>query len=203
MADATYRDAHGELAASFENDGLTLVLIIDGTRFEGQDFDGLEPVGKAPARFTLNHNELCGCELRCTLPVGLLDPDGVAQASELGMTLTLGHPAPNGGIDREDLTLTPDEASWFEDELVSLRDQLPPGWRLRCCFGCAWSDYSPIGHGLFGSLACFRRQKPGYRAAADKPAWFALFEAPTTEWVQETHLCDEFEPRPPNTGYRG
>jgi hypothetical protein len=62
--------------------------------------------------------------------------------------------------------------------------------------------YSPYGHGLFGGLACFRGNKAGYRAVTGKDDLFAVWDT-MTEFVQETHLCPEFERRVPGTGYRG
>lgn len=67
---------------------------------------------------------------------------------------------------------------------------------------CAFSDYHPVGNGLFGCLACFRDNKQQYLAAQDKYALMNLWDT-HTEYVQETYHCDEFEKRKPGTGYRG
>ncbi|MGC4118501.1 MAG: DUF6304 family protein [Myxococcales bacterium] len=211
-----YRDAQGELATALFNDGKTLSMELGGVRFEGPDFDSLtvaSPEGAAvPARFTLSScGDLCACVLELELPVTVASPRGEEEGG-LEVRLVLGAPSPNGGIDAEQLALalrlkdrrlrSPGTSGWFEDELASLQRQLRDGVHLKCCFGCAFSDYSPAGHALFGSLGCFRRNKAGYAAAKTKEALFALWAA-DAESVQETDLCPEFDRRVPGTGYRG
>lgn|SRR5579875_150910 len=70
------------------------------------------------------------------------------------------------------------------------------------CFTCAFSDYSPVGHGLFGSLACFRGNKSSYLQVQSKRDLFAIWNT-MTEFIQETYCCPAFERRKPGTGYRG
>jgi hypothetical protein len=204
---ATYADAHGAIAAAIENDGHTLRVVLDGVLFTGTDLDGLEPAAPAP-RFTLASGSLCACTLALEMPVGVLTPAGEV-AARLGVSLRLGRPDARGGIDEEVVVLTLDgrltsrgASGWFEDELADLARQLPAGHHLRICWGCALSDYSPAGHGLFGGMACFRDRKDAYRAARGKIDLFALLD-PTTLGVQETWVCPEFEVRAPGTGYRG
>jgi hypothetical protein len=73
---------------------------------------------------------------------------------------------------------------------------------MKCCFNCAFSDYSPAGSGIFGDMLCFRDNKEEYFKVKDKWDLFRIWET-MTEHVQETYLCPEFEKRIPGTGYRG
>ena len=73
---------------------------------------------------------------------------------------------------------------------------------MKCCHTCAFSDYHPVGTGTFGGLACFRDHKQEYLALKGKAALMHFFNK-STENVQETYLCPEFEKRIPGTGYRG
>jgi hypothetical protein len=73
---------------------------------------------------------------------------------------------------------------------------------LKACINCAFSDYSPCGHGLFGGLACFRDNKQAYLSVQTKRDLFEIWST-MTEFVQETFLCSEFERRAPGAGYRG
>ena len=50
---------------------------------------------------------------------------------------------------------------YSEDELLDIQRQMPEGTYLKACINCAFSDYCPGGHGLFGGLACFRDNKEG------------------------------------------
>ena len=212
---ATYGDRFGEERTSIRNDGKMLSVTIRGVEFTGGDFDGLEPVvGTDPdmlSSFTLQQNALCSCVIDAVIPVPVVTPEGTTEGV-LAAHLELGDPAPNGGIDREYLSLRlgfGDQAytskgwsGWFEDELVDLQRQMSEGTYLKACITCAYSDYSPVGHGLFGGLACFRDNKPGYRSVRTKRELFEVWGT-MTEFVQETFLCPEFERRSPGTGYRG
>ena len=161
--------------------------------------------------FRLQQNALCSCVIDAEIPVPVVTPHGTVMGV-LAFRLELGDPAPNGGIDREHLTLrlrfgdrdltSRGWSGWFEDELADLQKQMPEGEYLKACINCAFSDYSPSGHGLFGGLACFRGNKAGYKAVTAKRVLFQIWGT-MTGFVQETHLCPEFERRAPGTGYRG
>lgn len=209
-----YRDATGEISTLCTNDGQVLRLQLDGVDFEGTDFDGLAPVHPDPsrlARFTLVQGSLADCTLETHLPLVVCRPEG-ERACVLKGHLRLGRARANGGLDEEllQLSLTVDEhafvssgrSGWYEDALLDLQKQLPLGWYLRICFGCAWSDYSPYGHGLFGGLACFRDHQEGYARVRDKGSLFRVWDT-LTGFVQETDCCPQFKPRTPGTGYRG
>jgi hypothetical protein len=91
--------------------------------------------------------------------------------------------------------------------MLDLQRKLPPGTFMTACINCAFSDYSPCGHGLFGNLICFRANKAGYLGLPSgedfsKDAYFDVMET-VSEMVQETYVCPEFERRLPGTGYRG
>jgi hypothetical protein len=211
----TYGDAHGTEAIEFLSDGRSLRVVVRGVALAGTDFDALEPVNgteaAARAQLTLHQGALCDCELRCHIPLKLSGPEGV-QGTLLDVRLVLGAPSSNGGLDREELYLRLDlggreyrsrgVSGWFEEELLDLVRQLPEAIHLRACFTCAFSDYSPYGHGLFGGLACFRDNKAGYLAVRDKHGLFRIWDT-LTEFVQETYLCPEFQRRTTGAGYRG
>jgi hypothetical protein len=130
----------------------------------------------------------------------------------LHVLLTLGAVTPNGGADREILFLrlivgdstfaSQENDGWFEDALQDIQRQLPEEMYMRICFCCAYSDYHPVGNGLFGDLACFRNKKQEYLAICNKYALMDLWSTRIEE-VQETYCCQEFERRQPGTGYRG
>ena len=119
--------------------------------------------------------------------------------------LLLGQPRPEGnrGIDQETLRLRFSfggaffwspwaSGGFFEDELQDIPQALPEGAYLKACISCAFSDYSPGGHGLFGCLATFRDNKAAYRQATSKRDLLVMWDT-MTEFVQETYLCPAFE----------
>ena len=130
----------------------------------------------------------------------------------LHVRLGLGAPADNGGIAHETLNLSlsvggetfagSGRSGWFEDELLEIQAALPEGAHVKACINCAFSDYSPYGHGWFGSMACFRDNKEEYLSVKTKGDIFRVWDT-LTEYVQETYLCPEYLRRRPGTGYRG
>jgi len=212
---ATYRDRFGEEATTIENDGTTLRMVVRGVEFTGRMFDDWEPSTTASSlqltSFPLNRGELCSYTLNCEIPIPLVKADQTTLVI-LHVHLELGEPRANGGVDREDLKLglvvagqsfeLSGQHGFFEDALNDIQAKLPAGAYMKCCFTCAFSDYSPAGQGLFGGLICFRYHKQEYRSFTGKPDFFHLIEK-TKEIVQETYLCPEFEKRVPGTGYRG
>jgi hypothetical protein len=212
---AWYRDARGTERIEIHNDGLNLRTLIRGVPLAGSDFDSLSVdaahCAEAASLFTLYGDELCACQLEVAFPIEVV-VGGAAMAGTLVAELELGAPNPERpGISRETLTLglrlpgrelrSAGNSGWFEDELRDLWRQLDGG-HLRACFCCAFSDYSPYGHGLFGDMVCFRDVKEAYRRVSTKQALFDLWPR-LSGYVQETHLCPQFELRRPGAGYRG
>lgn len=211
----TYSDDHGLEVIEITNDGDELRLKVRGVEFYGSDFDGLEPEeSTAPAlleQFTLNHRDLCGCELSWEMPIVIIEQEHEL-LGRLEITLSLGAPAPNGGIDHEELSITlcygehrvesVGGSGWFEDALVSIASQLPNSASMKSCFGCLYADYSPYGSGLFGSMMCFEGARAEYLAVRSKSDFLALHDR-YTRIVQETFSCPSFTKRIRGTGYRG
>lgn len=212
---AIYADRHGREQAEIQNDGQQLQLTVRGVTFSGSDFDSLSARADTEplllASFVLHGGDLCACTLHWTMPLPLVSA-GVETLAWLDASLVLGEPAPPRGLSQERLGLdlrcslgnfrSRGTSGWFEDELLELQAQLPPGCYLKACITCAWSDYSPGGHGLFGGLACFRDNKQAYGQVASKSDLFNLWDR-RTEFVQETYLCPQFSRRAPGAGYRG
>jgi hypothetical protein len=212
---AKYSDRMGEELTTITNDGKILSIVLRGIEFRGDDFDALEPPNDADpsvlSSFCIHRNELCSCVIDAEIPVPIVTPHTSTEGI-LSVHLELGEPAPNGGLDREGLSLrlafgdrvftSKGRSGYFEDELGDLQKQMPEGTYLRACIICAFSDYSPLGHGLYGALACFRDNKQGYLSIQSKRDLFGVWGT-MTEYVQETFLCSEFERRAPGTGYRG
>jgi hypothetical protein len=205
-----FHDKVGREPISIICDTRSLSTTIRGVAFAGSDFNSLStPVENA--QFDLCCGDLCSCEFRLQIPVRLWAPEGLRH-SQLLAIIELGNPAPNGGLDRENVRLameqpefsisSPGDSGWFEDEMLSFVAQLPPGFSLQTCVTCGLSDYSPYGHGFSGDLACFREVPEDYRAVTSKAGIFALWGR-MTEFVQEFHWCDQFEDRPKGRGYRG
>lgn len=213
----TYRDRNGEVETFIQNDRHHLQIMLRGVVFSGDDFDSLTPdrplSDQERGMFILTPTDLClcACTLKWSMPLAML-VNGAEVAAELRVSLVLGEPREDGGITNEQVTthlLSPagelssrGPSGWFEDELLELQAQLPSGHTLECCIACAHSDYSPYGHGLWGSLACFRGCKDEYAKVGSKADLFAVWNK-LTEFVPETFVCPDFCARRAGTGYRG
>lgn len=211
----TYRDRLGPVTTSIHDDGGSLHIMLRGVAFSGPDFDALSPERPLSederGLFVLSHDDLCACSLSWSMPLTIL-ANGDDLAAELHAELELGDPTAGGGITAERLTLRLVSAvgefvsrglsGWFEGELLEIQAQLPPGCALKSCMTCAHSDYSPYGHGLWGSMACFRDNKEAYGKVRSKSDLFAIWDE-MTAYVPETFLCPEFCLRRAGTGYRG
>lgn len=210
-----YSDVRGVESTTIESNGEELKITLRGVSFAGRDLESLEPLMDTPPvllqQFSLHHGDLCSCRLECQIPVPVHD-HGVQKSGTFSVELILGDPAPNGGLDREELWITleydgrqyvgPGTSGWFEDELLAIQARLPEGVYFKACINCMYSDYSPYGHGLFGWMMCFRNLKAEYRKVTTKREFWAVHDK-YDRLVQETYLCPEFERRVPRTGYRG
>ncbi|MCU0353775.1 MAG: DUF6304 family protein [Cytophagales bacterium] len=215
---ARYTDAQGTIDTWIANDGRNLKMVLEGVTFIGHDFDSLELAesdpDSIPKRFTIHPkwNQLCNCQLECDIPVQVIHGDDLL-AGTLTMQLRLGKPDHRNAIDEERLSLrllagpldlrtrNPDIGT-FEEGLLELQHLFPAETHFKNCFGCAFSDYSVYGNGLFGGLLCFRNQKEAYRNVRSKSDYLKIMDD-ACEMVQETYLCGEYEARQPRTGYRG
>lgn len=211
---ARFQDEHGDEETILFNDGNTLRMRIRGVEFSGRAFDDFEPEEETDASaltsFCLFRNELCHCTIVCDVPVPIV-ANGETITALLHIRVVLGTPDARGELDREEVHLTlhyagkkysgSGKSGWFEDELLEIQQALPEGVYMKMCINCAFSDYSPYGHGTFGDMLCFRANKEGYLKVRSKADYFQLHAR--TERVQEAYLCPEFQRRQPGTGYRG
>ncbi|MGP4007685.1 DUF6304 family protein [Streptomyces sp. 4N124] len=213
-----YTDRRGSEQIVFETDGRELIrTTIRGVRFEGDMMDDLGALSGEPPEqaFSFFDGALCSCLLEWEVPIPVEVRGSGVRPGVLRCALKLGSPAgPGRGLDEETLVTTlhldgyefrnEDGQDDFEDALHEIQRKLPRAARLKACVSCAWSDYSPVGHGLMAGLACFRDVKDRYRLVDGKHGprgIFAIWDD-LTEFVQETWLCDQFEHR--TTGaYRG
>ncbi len=223
---AHFTDARGSEDILIHNDGSWLRTTLRGVALAGQSLDDFEPVDPPSAaaltQLTLSpQGELCGCELRFDLPLPLmpLAGGGGEVLATLQVHLDLGAPTAHSLThERLSLALAWTSASgsqqrvtaqtnsgWFETALLDLQAQLrtlPEQLSIKACISCQYSDYSPYGNGLFGSMLCFRNIAAEYSQVSDKASFWTVLDRFERQ-VQETDLCPQFAPRKPGTGYRG
>ena len=223
---AHFSDARGSEAILIHNDGSRLRTTIRGVALAGHSLDDFEPEGTpsaaALAQLTLSpQGQLCDCVLRFDLPLPLmpLAGGGGEITATLQVHLDLGAPTADS-LTHERLSLAlawtsasgssqriaaQDNSGWFETALLDLQAQLrtlPEQLSIKACISCQYSDYSPCGNGLFGSMLCFRNIAAEYGQVSNKDSLWAVHDRFERQ-VQETNVCPQFALRKPGTGYRG
>lgn len=180
-----------------------------------------------PNQFSPFLGALCAYTLDCEIPVSIAEESKTYQES-LCIHVGYGKPVegtPGTEAHRKDGTIIRDSRqidhevlqlsirfrdicfetsgknmySSFDEQLTELRDLLPKNVYLKTCWNCAYSDYHPVGSGLFGGLACFRNNKEEYHSVRSKRDMMSIW-GKRAEFVQEIHLCSEFEKRRPGIG---
>ena len=105
-------------------------------------------------------------------------------------------------VDGEEFSVSCEDL-WFESNLQELIRLMAPEYRLKCCFTCQWSDYSPYGSDDFGTMLCYRAHKKEYLRVNTKNDYFEHLEELPAEQRQETYVCPDFAVRDQCEGYRG
>jgi hypothetical protein len=211
-----FQDRHGSEHIEFHSDGSTLQVRIREVDFVGPSFDCLEPVPGQQAHrdvFDLYRGMLSPCTMQWEIPLTVTAGEQAA-AGVLHCELLLVTPSAQDPLGAPELHLTlrfgdtrvetHRSNGEFETALEELHRQLPVQTSVKTCITCAWSDYSPLGSNVFGSMGCFRADKDAYRSVRGKHDLFELWSQ-ETPFVQETWLCTEYERRGcgEDTGYRG
>lgn len=168
-----------------------------GTLHRGISIDAADPPGQ-PWR---------NCRFEGSLPLWITVHDRVL-ASSLKFAFTFG-PEPSRGPELKLTLQTPhrdfeveQRSGDFWDGLRVITALLPPGLRLRCCYGCQYSDYSPCGQATFGSMVCVYENRERWMEARGNGECFEA-QGDDLVWLRETHICEHYSPRLRPAGYRG
>lgn len=209
-----YKDKNGIEKAVIQNDGKTLSTKLRGITFRGNSFDSLKPDEKYKLsqlnKFSFSHGELYNCIIECYINITIFDNEQITDG-QLKVVLELGNENQNGLFDIYNLVITliyngitieSSMSEMFEDALLDIQKKLPAGIYMKTCINCAYSDYSPFGSCLFGTMMCFRNLKQEYLRVKSKEAFLKIHDN-FEKLVQETYCCDEFSRRISGTGYRG
>ena len=207
-----------------KNDFEYLKFELDEFKFVGTSFDDFELLNyenyskSELKRFSFNKircgngfaYELCDCKLTVSIPTQIKDVEtGKVLKENLEMKVEIGKSIGNGMTEdvKVSLNLKILSNSYsainydFEDGANEIISQIKPKYKFNNCFGCNFSDYSPYGKAIFGTMLCFKNQKEEYIKVKSKDGFFKLGKEDRI--VQEIYQCSEFEPRGINVGYRG
>ncbi|GGG52442.1 DUF6304 family protein [Bizionia arctica] len=198
---AKYKDKFGELETKIYSDGSSLNLTLRGIQFEGTDFEGLEGiVDESKFEYVLYENgigDLTNFELMAVIPVNI-----VRNKKEIiGNLETFIATGNNNSVVRlkleteYDTFLSEKEYGYFEDAIIGIQEKLPENTKIKTCLSCKYSNYHPIGNGMFGGLNCFKNLKEDVENVSGKSdlmvMWDKGMENKKTFNVQETFVCDD------------
>lgn len=196
------------------NDFQSLSVCIDDMFFIGEEFSNLEIIGKEGIDNNLitldSFNCLCDCSFHFNIPLIVINKKGVDHLVTLCIVYELGKELPNCALDKEFMHLQVEingalyfvNGSWFEEAFEILEGQFSGEYYLKNCFGCMFGDYSVYGNSSFGTLYCFRNAKTEYLDCKSKEDYIKLWDSRQPIRMQEIDLCDQFEVRDNNVGYR-
>jgi len=210
-----FKDKIGVEKSIVHSDGRGIATVLRGVTFRSTSFDALETDQVSDSSlldsFSFCLGGLCSCSFECYIDIPVWK-NGDIICGQLKMVLELGDPKENGAIDKENLILTlfydgetfasSGSSGFFEDELLEIQKKLPEETYMKACINCAYSDYSPFGNGLFGTMMCFRNIKREYLRVKSKDEFLEIQDRYDST-VQETYCCYEFALRVSGTGYRG
>ncbi len=211
---ATYQDKRGTEEIVIKSDGSDMYFTLRGINFEGQDFEMLEAEEIDDTKFEYEmfqdgSGDLTNFRITVTIPVLLFDSIKKNKfTAPLIVNVEVGETTTIKGLDSEltGLTLTTSfgeftvekKLEWMEDALIAIQNQLPEHIYLNTCLSCKYSNYHPVGNGMFGGLCCFKNHKVEVRKMNNK---YDLMNSWTEEgvknkslfFVQETFDCPEHQ----------
>lgn len=214
----TYQDATGTIQSDMHLLNRQFTIRLDGILFTSDMLDDFAFVNEAephirhtdlPARFSIcEQGFLTNYEMQFSIPLQVVDKHtntSIEASLYIGIMLQN-----NPNKQTAELILhIPNEtlsykgkSGFFEIALQQIQKQLPENYHLKCCFGCAFSDYSVYGQAFWGTMLCYEHIREKYSQVKDKDEFMEIMEE-YNGIVAETHLCPEFQIRKKGTGYRG
>ena len=203
-----YIDKTGTINANMVYDGKEFILEIEEAKFISASLDMFQRFnGGSKERLVVDgYNRLLNCILIFTFPITVLK-DNIENETSLEIELKIGskEEPENHRISEQKLTV---ENFSVKSEISSgidldkLIKHLPDNLKLKCCFTCSYSDYGVYGSLFFNGMFCFKNIKKEYLLTKDKYDYLEIMDKGTGLFF-ETHLCEEYEKRTLQSGYRG
>ncbi|MCC6372751.1 MAG: hypothetical protein IT236_17235 [Bacteroidia bacterium] len=219
LTTAKYIDKYGEEITSIASDGNMLKIMIRDVCFEGNSFEYLSPktnsIEELKNKFDFYCDDcLCSCEFDLSKPIEILKGKEALNGL-LTINILLGEPTGNANdelaniktqifLDFENEHFVTKQYNYpaggaigdVETALFELKDQLPSGYTLKCCFFCLYSNYSPYGKKYFGDMQCYRNLKSKFSSPKELNESQYWHNHHPERCVQETYLCEDYDEKP-------
>ncbi|WP_338793975.1 DUF6304 family protein [Bernardetia sp. MNP-M8] len=217
-----YKDKFGEEKAKITTFGTTLHIKLRDTRFEGQCFETLEI-----SEFDNQENDkfewekcqdsskiLTNFEIKVKFQIQLAIEHNQQMEEMIAQISTGNEKGTNVFLELKtdfgDFKNTKNYDS-FEDALLEMQSVLPKNIKIKTCVSCKFSNYHPIGNGMFGGLYCFKKLAHQVDKIVDKRSLLHCFDKEFAKDeekqkifnVQETFDClDHRFPKKSNWTYK-
>lgn len=209
---AIYKDKRGTEHIIIQSDGSLLYTTIRNIECYGGDFDQLTANKIDTTKFDYElfadgSGDITNFELTITIPIQFYNSLSNQIFSEnLKAHIVVGEGTTIKGLAHElnGLTLNTSfgtfkvekKLEWMEDALIALQKQLPKNIYLKTCLSCKYSNYHPVGNGMFGAMCCFKNYKKEVEQLTSKydlmDEWSnERIENKSLFFVQETFSCEE------------
>lgn len=211
---ATYQDKRGIEEIVVQSNGTEMFFTLRGIDFNGSDFEGFSASEIDNTKFDYElfkdgSGDITNFKLTITIPIRLYNAQSNQTFTEnLKAHIEVGETTTIKGLDSEltCLTLTTSfgefvvekRLEWMEDALIALQNQLPENIYLKTCLSCKFSNYHPVGNGMFGALCCFKNHKKELEQVRDKYDLMELWSEDNIKkqslfFIQETFDCPEHQ----------
>lgn len=203
-----YKDKFGEEKNKIITFGSKIHIVLRDTRFEGQCFETLEI-----SEFDNQENDkfewekcqdgskvLTNFEMKVNFQMQLAVEHNPQMEEMIAQISTGNEKGTNIFLelktDLENFKNTRNYDS-FEDAMIEIQSFLPQNTKIKTCLSCKFSNYHPIGNGMFGALYCFKKLADKADKIVDKHSLLHFFDKEFTKKeekqkifnVQETFDC--------------
>ncbi len=85
----------------------------------------------------------------------------------------------------------------FESAIIGIQKRLPDNTKIKTCLSCRFSNYNPLGNGMFGDLNCFKNLKEDIKNIRSKRDLIEILDKGMDSAkifnVQETFVYNEHQ----------
>ncbi len=206
-----YRDKFGEEETEISSDGSIMYVTLRGIKFEGSDFEGFEgEVDKNKFDYEMYQNgsgDLTNFIMEVIFPIKIEHENKIV-TKKMKFNIEVGKEHEIEGLESIVNAIELNTAfgkfkstkkvEWFEDAIIEIQNMLPEKTQIKTCLSCKYSNYHPVGNGMFGSLYCFKKIKKQLNIIIDKHDLMRLWTNEAVEKgeifnVQEIFDCSEHQ----------
>lgn len=195
-----YKDKFGKEKTEITTDGSTMYLTMRGIKFKGVDFESLEGAIETNKfqyeMYQDGSGVLTNFRMEIELSVKLHHKNKTVFSKikfNIGVGNKLKIETPKDTVELE----TPfgrfksqKKIEYFEGSIIEIQKMLPSNTQLIICLSCKYSNYHPVGNGMFGALYCFKQMKNKVANVNNKHDLMNLW---TEEAVLNNHIFNVHE----------